>query len=114
MRLFSQNVSPAIAESIWAHRDEFMKGHRPRPEKLFATVLFTDFHNFAATAEKLLPADAMDWVNEYLEALAGQVQRHGGGIDQYMDDVIMAEFGSPVALAPGVTAHKDDCNPVTY
>ena len=113
MRLFSQNVSPAIAESIWAHRDEFMKGHRPRPEKLFATVLFTDFHNFAATAEKLQPADAMDWVNEYLEALAGQVQRHGGVIDKYMGDAIMAVFGFPLALTAGANIHKDACDAVT-
>ena len=113
MRLFSQNVSPAIAESIWAHRDEFMKGHRPRPEKLFATVLFTDFHNFAATAEKLQPADAMNWVNEYLEALAGQVQRHGGVIDKYMGDAIMAVFGFPLALTGGANIHKDACDAVT-
>src|SRR5207249_6485818 len=100
MRLFSQNVSPAVAESIWAHREEFMEGHRPRPQKLFATVLFTDFRNFARISEKLQPADAMHWVNEYLEALALQVERHGGVIDKYMGDAIMAVFGFPLALTP--------------
>ena len=112
MRLFSQNVSPAIAESIWAHREEFMGGHRPHPQKLTATVLFTDFRNFATVSEKLEPTDAMDWVNEYLEALARQVPRHGGVIDKYMGDAIMAVFGFPLALTGKADIHKDACSAV--
>ena len=113
MRLFSQNVSPAVAESIWAHREEFMEGHRPRPEKLFATVLFTDFRNFAAISEKLQPPDVMDWVNEYLEALARQVEGHGGVIDKYMGDAIMAVFGFPLALTATADIRRDACNAVS-
>jgi adenylate cyclase len=113
MRLFSQNVSPTVAESIWEHREEFMEGQRPRPQKLVATVLFTDFRNFATVSEKLEPADAMDWVNEYLEALARQVERHGGVIDKYMGDAIMAVFGFPLALTAAADIRKDACNAVS-
>jgi len=113
MRLFSQNVSPAVADSIWLHRDEFMDGHRPRPQKLFVTVLFTDFRNFATISEKLQPTEAMDWVNQYLEALARQVERHGGLIDKYMGDAIMAVFGFPSALTGNSDARADACNAVT-
>jgi adenylate cyclase len=113
MRLFSQNVSPAIAESIWTHREEFMEGHRPHPQKLTATVLFTDFRNFATIAEKLQPADAMNWVNEYLEALARQVERHGGVIDKYMGDAIMAVFGFPLGLTARADTQKDAFNAVS-
>jgi adenylate cyclase len=113
MRLFSQNVSPAVAESIWLHREEFMEGHRPRPQKLFGTVLFTDFRNFAAISEKLQPPDVMDWVNEYLEALARQVERHDGVIDKYMGDAIMAVFGFPLALTGKADIRKDACNAVS-
>jgi adenylate cyclase len=113
MRLFSQNVSPTIAEAIWMHREEFMEGHRPRPQKLFATVLFTDFRNFAAVSEKLQPTDAMDWVNEYLEALAHQVEQHDGVIDKYMGDAIMAVFGFPAALTSVADIRKDACNAVS-
>jgi adenylate cyclase len=112
MRLFSQNVSPAVAQSIWLHREEFMEGHRPRPQKLFATVLFTDFRNFAAISEKLQPPDVMDWVNEYLEALALQVERHHGVIDKYMGDAIMAVFGFPLALTADADVRRDACNAV--
>lgn len=113
MRLFSQNVSSTIAESIWAHREEFMEGHRPRPQKLIATVLFTDFRNFATVSEKLQPADAMDWVNEYLEALARQIEQHGGVIDKYMGDAIMAVFGFPDALTAAADVRKDACHAVS-
>jgi adenylate cyclase len=113
MRLFSQNVSPAVAESIWTHREEFMEGRRPRPQKLLATVLFTDFRNFAAISEKLQPPDVMDWVNEYLEALARQVKRHEGVIDKYMGDAIMAVFGFPLALTDKADIRKDACNAVS-
>jgi adenylate cyclase len=113
MRLFSQNVSSPIAESIWIHREEFMQGRRPLPQKLTATVLFTDFQNFAAISEKLQPAEAMDWVNEYLEALALQVERHGGVIDKYMGDAIMAVFGFPLSLTANANTHKDACDAVS-
>jgi adenylate cyclase len=113
MRLFSQNVSPAIAESIWTHREEFIEGHRPRPQKVLVTVLFTDFCNFATVSEKLPPAEAMDWVNEYLEALARQVEPHGGLIDKYMGDAIMAVFGFPLALTAKADIHMDACNAVS-
>jgi adenylate cyclase len=112
MRLFSQNVSPAIANSIWSNRDEFMEGHRPHPQKLTVTVLFTDFRNFAAISEKLQPVDAMELVNEYLEALAGQVERHDGVIDKYMGDAIMAVFGFPLALTDKADIPRDACNAV--
>ncbi len=113
MRLFSQNVSPIVAESIWAHREEFIEGHRPRPQKLVATVLFTDFRNFATISEKLEPADAMDWVNQYLEALARQIEQHGGVIDKYMGDAIMAVFGFPDALTAAADIRKDACAAVS-
>ena len=113
MRLFSQNVAPAVAESIWTHREEFIDGNRPRPQKLFATVLFTDFRNFSTVSEKLQPADAMEWVNEYLAALAAQVHRNGGLIDKYMGDAIMAVFGFPNALTAKADIHLDACNAVS-
>jgi|ERR1043166_4046200 adenylate cyclase len=55
----------------------------------------------------------MDWINEYLEALARQVQRHSGVIDKYMGDAIMAVFGFSLALTAKADIHKDACNAVS-
>src|SRR5207237_6779159 len=98
MRLFSQHVSPAIAESMWTNREEFVDGNRPRPQKLTATVLFTDFRNFSTVSETLQPAEVMEWINDYMQSLARHIEAHDGVITSYMGDAIMAVFGFPQAL----------------
>lgn len=112
MRLFSQHVSPAIAESMWTQREEFIDGNRPRPQKLQATVLFTDFRNFSTVSEKLQPAEVMEWINNYMESLAQHIQVHDGFINKYMGDAIMAVFGFPQALTPQANVRRDASNAV--
>jgi adenylate cyclase len=112
MRLFSQHVSRTIAESMWVHRDEFMEGNRPRPQKLLATVLFTDFRNFSTVSENLQPAEVMEWMNVYLQSLARHIETRGGFINKYMGDAIMAVFGFPQALTPAADARQDACHAV--
>jgi len=112
MRLFSQHVSPAIAESMWTHREEFMDGNRPRPQKLTATVLFTDFRNFSTVSENLQPTEVMEWINDYMQSLARHIESHGGFINKYMGDAIMAVFGFPAALTADANIQQDATNAV--
>jgi adenylate cyclase len=112
MRLFSQHVSPAIAESMWTHREEFMDGNRPRPQKLTATVLFTDFRNFSTVSENLQPTEVMEWINDYMQSLARHIDAHGGFINKYMGDAIMAVFGFPAALTTDANIPRDAANAV--
>jgi len=56
MELFKRNVSSEVAESLWEQREQFTEKGRPRPQKLVATVLFTDLKNFTTTSERLDPA----------------------------------------------------------
>ena len=112
MRLFSQHVSPAIAESMWTHREEFMDGNRPRPQKLTATVLFTDFRNFSTVSEALQPAEVMEWINDYMQSLARHIEAHDGFINKYMGDAIMAVFGFPQALISDADTRQDAVNAV--
>ena len=97
MHLFSKHVSQEVAEAIWQQRDQFLDGGRPRPQRLIATVLFTDLIGFTSVSEKLNPQALMDWLNEYMEAMAQQVINHGGVIDKYIGDSVMAVFGVPLA-----------------
>jgi adenylate cyclase len=96
MQLFSRHVSPAVAESIWQQREQFLDGGRPRPQRLTATVLFTDLVGFTATSEKLTPHELVDWLNEYMELMVQHVIDRGGIINKYVGDAIMALFGVPV------------------
>ena len=109
MQLFSKHVSPEIAETIWQQREQFLDGGRPRSQGLIATVLFTDLMNFTAVAEMLEPRALMDWLNEYMEAMAQQVIDHRGVIDKYIGDSIMAVFGVPLARKTDAEVSRDAC-----
>jgi adenylate cyclase len=96
MQLFSKQVSPDIAQALWEQREAFLAGQRPRSQKLTATVLFSDLEGFTATSEKMDPTHLMDWLNEYMEAMASEIMAHDGVIEKYIGDAIMAVFGVPL------------------
>jgi len=96
MQLFSRHVSPEVAKSIWEHRLQFLDGGRPRPQKMIATVLFTDLKGYTTVSEKMEPRALMDWLNTYMEAMTTLVIQHGGVVDDYAGDAIKANFGVPV------------------
>jgi adenylate cyclase len=96
MQLFSRHVSTKVADDIWRQRDTFLEGSRPKPQALTATVLFTDFVGFSSVSEQIEAATLMEWLNEGMERLAHHVEEHGGIVNKYMGDAIMAVFGVPV------------------
>ena len=96
MRLFSRQVSKEVAESLWQQRDQFLKDGRLRPQSMVITALFTDLTGFTTVSERLGAEGLMEWLNEYMDAMAQQVTAHGGVIRQYAGDSIVVVFGSPV------------------
>lgn len=112
MQLFSRHVSPDVAGAIWQQREQFMDGGRPRPQKLTATVLFSDLKGFTTVSEGLDPQVLMDWLNEYMESMAHIVIEHGGVINKYIGDSIMAVFGVPVARTNDSEMNRDAVNAV--
>jgi adenylate cyclase len=96
MRLFAKHVSDDVADEMWRHREDFTEFGRPASRKSTATVLFTDIERFTTVSEKLGPQALMEWLNEYMEAMANRVIEHGGVIDDYYGDAVKANFGVPV------------------
>jgi adenylate cyclase len=96
MQLFARHVSPEVAETIWAQREQFTDGGRPRSQKLMVTVLFSDLKGFTPLSEKMDPQALMDWLNMYMETMAQLVMDHGGVVDDYFGDAIKADFGVPL------------------
>ena len=107
MDIFSKQVSPDVAEEMWRSRDEFIKGGRLEPRLLTATILFTDLHNFTPVAERLSPTELMDWLNLYMDRMAGLVMQHGGVVDDYFGDAIKADFGVPIARTDKAAMDED-------
>jgi adenylate cyclase len=112
MQLFSKQVSPDIAQALWEQREDFLAGQRPRSQKLMATVLFTDLVGFSSTSEKLEPAVLMDWLNDYMDAMATIVMAHQGVVEKYIGDAIMAVFGVPLARTTEEEISQDASNAV--
>jgi adenylate cyclase len=112
MQLFSRHVSKEVAASIWQQREQFADGGRPRPERMIVTALFTDLTGFTSVAESQAPEMLMDWLNQYMDAMAREVSRHGGVIRQYAGDAIVAIFGVPVARRDAAGIARDARNAV--
>src|SRR6266545_110521 len=65
------------------------------------TVLFADLSGSTTLGERLDPEDLRRILASYFGVLSRHVQRHGGTVDKYIGDAIMAVYGAPVA-------HEDD------
>jgi adenylate cyclase len=59
------------------------------------TVLFSDIRGFTAFSETHEPEQVVDMLNQYLHAQAGIVAKHGGDIDKFVGDELMARFDGP-------------------
>lgn len=96
MNLFSRHVTQQIAETIWKDRHQLLTEGRLRGRKMTATVLFSDLKGFSTLAEHMEPEMLMSWLNEYMDAMAGLVLEHGGVVDKFIGDAVMAVFGVPI------------------
>ena len=65
------------------------------PQELEVSVLFSDIRGFSALAERLSARDVATIVGRHLEAMAEVVLAHGGTIDKFQGDAVMAVFGAP-------------------
>ncbi len=96
MGIFSRHVSAEVAAELWRQREDFLEGGRPKAREITATVLFSDIAGFTPISEGLSPPELMDWLNEYLAEMARIVIAHGGVVDKFIGDAVMAVFGAPL------------------
>ncbi len=64
----------------------------PGGEKKLLTVLFSDIRNFTAYSENRNPETVLEMLNKIMSMQARIIHRHGGDIDKYVGDEIMAVF----------------------
>ncbi|HUG48675.1 MAG TPA: adenylate/guanylate cyclase domain-containing protein, partial [Candidatus Limnocylindria bacterium] len=72
-----------------------------REERKVVSVLFCDLVGFTAKAELLDPEEVRAVLRPYHGRLRSELERHGGTVEKFIGDAVMALFGAP-------TAHEDD------
>jgi class 3 adenylate cyclase/tetratricopeptide (TPR) repeat protein len=77
------------------------RGGAPFAERRLVSVLFCDLVNFTALAESLDPEEVRDVLSRYFDMARALVTAHGGMIEKFIGDAVMALWGAP-------TAHEDD------
>ncbi|MEG4282004.1 adenylate/guanylate cyclase domain-containing protein [Microcoleus sp. A006_D1] len=112
MRLFEQHVAPETAQLIWARKAEIFEQGELEPQELTATVLFMDIRSFTSISEKMPARDLLTWLNNYLEAMTDCIMDHGGVVDKYIGDAIMAVFGVPFCHSEYAEIQQDALNAV--
>ena len=88
--LLGKVVSPEIATQL-LNSDLKLGG-----EEREVTILFCDLRDFTGMSEQMNPTDVLALLNRYLDRMSTIIERHGGVIDKYIGDAIMALFGAPI------------------
>jgi adenylate cyclase len=91
-RSFAFYLAPQVIDTMVA------SGRMPTlgGEMRNVTVFFSDLAGFSSTAERMTPAELVSLMNEYLSAMTDIIESHGGYVDKYIGDSIVAVFGAPV------------------
>lgn len=92
-QVFGQYVTNEVAEAALSSDGPLTLGGDRRK----VTVLMADLRSFTPMAEGLPPEKVVDALNVFLGTIADIVMKHGGSVDNFIGDAMMAVFGVPIA-----------------
>ena len=93
-KAFQSYVAPTVVDEIIRHPERLRLGGERRE----LTILFCDIRGFTNLSETLEPEALVEVLHNFLNPMSEIIVEHGGTIDKYMGDAIMALFGAPLAF----------------
>jgi adenylate cyclase len=84
-------VSPSVAQQVMENSALLNLGG----EEKDLTVIFSDIRGFTTMSEQFDAGELTNFLNEYFTPMTAIIFEHGGTLDKYMGDAIMAFFGAP-------------------
>jgi class 3 adenylate cyclase/tetratricopeptide (TPR) repeat protein len=93
--------NPEVARFCLACGAPLAEQEPAREERKIVSVLFCDLVGFTAQAERLDPEEVRGLLQPYHARVRSELERHGGTVEKFIGDAVMAVFGAPLA-------HEDD------
>jgi len=84
-------VSPTVIEELVGGDVDLALGGRRRP----LTILFADVRGFTGLSERIPPEALVSLLGEYFAASTRIIMAHGGTLDKFIGDAVMAFWGAP-------------------
>ena len=89
----SRYISPHVFDAIFkGEKDAVLETEQKR-----LTILFSDIVGFTERTETMGDKELTRWLNDYCDEMAKLVLQHGGTLDKFIGDSVMAFFGDPVS-----------------
>ena len=94
-KAFSRFVPSQIIDELVKNADQSDKV--TVGEKRDVAILFSDIRSFTSISERNKPETIVAFLNRYFTVMCTVIKKHGGTIDKFIGDAIMALFGAPVS-----------------
>jgi adenylate cyclase len=94
---FERYFAPSVAADIAGRQGAVQLGGARQP----LTILFSDIRGFTALAESMPPDEIAGLLSAYFTEMVDVIFEHGGTLDKFIGDAIMAQWGAPIR-------HPDD------
>ena len=92
---FERFFTPHMAERIAAMPEALGLGG----ERRHVAVLFADIRGFTPLTARMAPDETATLLSEFFTEMVECVFRHGGSLDKFIGDAVMAQWGAPISAA---------------
>ena len=91
---FSHYLEPAMVDQL-ADDPQALRLGGDRREM---SIIFTDIQGFTTMSEELPPDQLTRLLNDYFDGMSDIIMAHGGAIDKFIGDAVVAHFGAPTPM----------------